>query len=69
VAKEQVRHLSAVFISIFAQSGYITKEEAKEISGLDGHEFEKAYDAATTITGKTKQAKGQKRDRFMEHFF
>ncbi len=69
MVKEKVKYLSAVFISIFAHAGHITKEDANEISGLDNHEFEKAYDAASNITEKTKQAKGQKRDRFMEHFF
>jgi len=69
MVKEQVKYLSAVFVSIFAHAGHITKKETKEITGLDDHEFGNAYDAATNITEKTKQAKGQKRDRFMEHFF
>ncbi|MGB5749659.1 MAG: hypothetical protein WBM69_21970 [Desulfobacterales bacterium] len=42
MAKEKVRHLSGVFASVFAHAGHITKEEAKEISGLADHEFEKA---------------------------
>lgn len=69
MVKEQVKHLSAVFVSIFAHAGHISKEEAKELTGMADHEFEKAYDAAANITEKTKKAKGQKRDRFMEHFF
>jgi hypothetical protein len=44
MAKEKVRHLSAIFASVFAHAGHITKEEAKEISGLADHEFETAYD-------------------------
>ena len=35
MAKEKVKHLSGVFASVFAHHGHITKEEAKEISGLD----------------------------------
>ena len=42
MAKEKVKHLSGVFASVFAHAGHITKEEAKEISGLADHEFEKA---------------------------
>ncbi len=57
MSKEQVRHLSAVFVSVFAHAGHITKEDAKEISGLADPEFEKAYTAATSITEKTSQAK------------
>ena len=34
MAKEKVKHLSGVFASVFAHHGHITKEEAKEISGL-----------------------------------
>jgi ElaB/YqjD/DUF883 family membrane-anchored ribosome-binding protein len=55
MAKEKVKHLSGVLASVFAQAGHITKEEAKEISGLADHEFEKAYNAAAKITEKTIQ--------------
>ena len=53
MAKEKVKHLSAVFTSVFAHAGHITKQEAKEISGLADHEFDKAYDAAAGIAEKT----------------
>jgi hypothetical protein len=69
MAKEQVKHLSAVFTSMFAHAGHITKEEAQEISGMDDHEFEKAYEAAANINKNNRLASGQKRDRFMAHFF
>ena len=52
MAKEKVKHLSAVFASVFAHAGHITKEEAREISGLADHEFDTAYDAAAGITEK-----------------
>jgi hypothetical protein len=68
MAKEKVKHLSGVLASVFAQAGHITKEEAKEISGLADHEFEKAYNAAAKITEKTIQPQGDKMDRFLEHF-
>lgn len=68
MAKEKVRHLSAVFTSVFAHTGYISKEDAKEISGLEDSEFEKAYAKASTITEKAMQAEGRKMDKFLEHF-
>ena len=49
MAKEKVKHLSGVFASVFAHAGHITKEDAKEISGLDDHSFEHAYDKAANI--------------------
>ncbi len=69
MAKEQVKQISAVFTSMFAHAGHMTKEEAKEISGMDDHEFEKVYEAAANTNKTTKQANGQKRDLFMAHFF
>jgi hypothetical protein len=50
--KEKVKHLSGVFASVFAHAGHITKEEAKEISGLADHEFQKAYDSASITSLK-----------------
>ena len=68
MAKEKVKHLSAVFASVFAHAGHISKEEAKEISGLDDHAFEHAYDRASNIAGKVMQHEGEKMDKFLEHF-
>ena len=68
MAKEKVKHLSGVFASVFAHAGHITKEEAKEISGLADHEFEKAYDKASGIAENILQHEGKKIDKFMEHF-
>ena len=67
MAKEKVKHLSAVFASVFAQHGHITKEEAKDISGLEDHEFEKAYEKASNIADKVMQHEGDKMDKFLEH--
>ncbi|UCE83927.1 MAG: hypothetical protein JSV47_05280 [Deltaproteobacteria bacterium] len=68
MAKEKVKQMTGVFASAFAHAGHITKEEAKEISGLPDHEFEKAYDKAASISEKMMQAGGKKMDKFLEHF-
>ena len=68
MAKEKVRHLSGVFASVFSHAGHITKEDAKEISGLADREFEKAYDKASSIAEKAIQHEGEKMDKFLEHF-
>jgi len=68
MAKEKVKHLSAVFASVFAHHGHITKDEAQEISGLADHEFDHAYDKAAGIADKVMQHEGEKMEKFMEHF-
>ena len=68
MAKEKVKHLSGVFASVFAHAGHITKEDAKEISGLDDHAFEHAYDKASNIAESVMQHEGEKMDKFLEHF-
>ena len=68
MAKEKVRHLGGVFASVFAHAGHISKEDAKEISGLDDSEFEKAYDKASNIAESVMQHEGEKMDKFLEHF-
>ncbi len=67
MAKEKVKHLSAVFASVFARYGHISKEEAKEISGLADHEFDSAYDKASKIAEEIMQHEGDKMDKFLEH--
>ena len=68
MAKEKVKQLSGVFVSVFAHAGHITKEDAHEISGLSDHEFEKAYDKAANIVENVMQYEGDKMDKFLEHF-
>jgi hypothetical protein len=68
MAKEKVRKLNGVLASVFAHAGHITKDEAKEISGLEDHEFEKAYNRASNIAEKVMQHEGDKMDKFLEHF-
>ncbi len=68
MSKEKVKHLNGVFASVFAHAGRLTKEEAKEISNLADHEFDKAYEKAAIITDKVMQTDGNKMDKFLEHF-
>jgi len=68
MAKEKVKHLSGVFASVFAHAGHISKEDAREISGLADHEFEQAYDKAANIAESVMQHEGEKMDKFLEHF-
>jgi hypothetical protein len=68
MAKEKVKHMTGVFASVFAHAGHISKEDAKEISGLDDERFEKAYGKASNIAEKLMKAEGNKMDKFLEHF-
>ena len=67
MAKEKLKYLNGVFSSVFAHQGHITKEDAKEISGLADQEFEKAYDKASYIAENVMQHEGDKMDKFLEH--
>ncbi|MFC1821949.1 hypothetical protein ACFL9T_04520 [Thermodesulfobacteriota bacterium] len=66
--KEKIRKLSGVFSSVFAHMGHISKDDAKEISGLDDHVFKEAYSKASQIADKIMDTGGKKMDKFMEHF-
>ena len=68
MSKEIVKNMTGVFASAFAHAGHITKEEAKEISGLPHDEFEKVYTKASNIAEKVMQHEGSKMDKFLEHF-
>ena len=68
MSKEKVKHMTGVFASAFAHAGHISKEEAKEISGLSDHDFEKVYNKAANIADKVIQHEGNKMDKFLEHF-
>ena len=68
MAKEKVKHLSGVFASVFAHAGHISKEDAKEISGLEDHEFEKAYDKASNIADSVMQHEREKMDKLSTAF-
>jgi hypothetical protein len=77
--KEKVRKMTGIFASVFAHTGHISKDDAKEISGLDDPDFDEAYSEASNIAdkfmdaegekmGKFMDAEGKKMDKFMEHF-
>lgn len=68
MSKQHVRKMTAVLASIFAHTGHITKDEAKEISGLEGSAFEEAFYKASRIADKFIEAESVKMDRFAEHF-
>ena len=68
MAKEKVKNMTGVFASVFAHAGHISKEEAKEISGLDEASFETAYGKAANIADKLMKTEGNKMDKFLEHF-
>ena len=50
--KEHVQKVNAVICAYFVHAGHLTKEEAKEMSGLDADHFEDAYAKAGTIFAK-----------------
>lgn len=68
MAKEQIRCMTGVFAAVFAHLGHISKEEAKEISGLGDEEFEKVYAKASNIAGALVDAKGKKMNTLLDHF-
>jgi len=67
MSKEKVRQLNGVMASVFAHAGHITKDEAREISGLEDHEFEKTYSRASEIVDSVMKHEGDKMDKFLEH--
>jgi len=68
MVKEHIRKMSGILASVFAHTGHISKDEAKEISGLDDNAFEEAFEKASRIADKFMEAEGKKLDKFSEHF-
>jgi hypothetical protein len=66
--QDKVRRLTGVMASIFSHIGHISKEEAKNISGLGDNEFNKAYEKAAGISDWILNTEGNKMDALMEHF-
>ena len=56
------------FAAIFAHTGHISKEDAREISGLDEGAFEHAFNKAAVVAEKFMNAEGQKLEKLLEHF-
>lgn len=50
--QEPVKKVHAVICAYFAHTGYLTKEEARELCGLDESHFEEAYAKAGNIFNK-----------------
>lgn len=50
--KEPVKKVNAVICAYFAHTGYLSKEEARELCGLDESHFEEAYAKAGNIFNK-----------------
>ncbi len=67
MAKEKIRRMNGVIASVFSHTGYISKEDAREISGLDDSEFDKVYAKAAAISQKIINTGGNKVDAFIEH--
>lgn len=68
MAKEKVKRMAGVFASVFAHKGHISKEDAKEISGLDDSAFEEVYAKASNVADRLDESGGKKMDKFLEHF-
>lgn len=66
--KKQIREMTGVLAAVFAHTGHISKEDAKEISGLDDSSFEEAYQKASTIAEKVMNAGGNKMEAFLAHY-
>lgn len=67
MSKEKVRRLNGVIASVFCHTGYISKEDAKEISGLADSEFAEVHAQAAAISQQIIEAKGNKVDAFITH--
>jgi len=68
MSKKAVQKMSGVFAAVFAHHGHISKDEAREISGLKDHEFEHVYEKASKIAERMMKAEGNKMESFLEHF-
>ncbi len=64
--KEKVKKMTGIFASFFAHTGHISKDEAKEISGLDDESFDEAYSEAYNIADKFMETEGENMDKFMD---
>ncbi len=68
MSKEKVRKMTGVLAAVFSHTGHISKEDAKEISGLDEGAFEKVYAKAANIADKMSKAEGHKMQKFLEYY-
>ena len=68
MAKEKIKKMTGVFAAVFSHAGHISKEDAKEISGLDDSSFEEVYAKASNVAEKLMKAEGDRMDKFLDHF-
>jgi hypothetical protein len=66
--KQEIKKMTGIFAAVFAHTGHISKEDAKEISGLDDNSFEEAYQKASTAADKIMKAGGKKMETFIAHY-
>ena len=66
--KENIKKMTGLFAAVFAHTGHISKEDAKEISGLDDGTFEQVYQKASTIADKVTKTEGKKMDAFLDRY-
>jgi hypothetical protein len=64
---EHVKKVNAVVCAYFAHTGYLTREEAKELCGLDETHFEEAYAKAGNIFSKIGTAPDKGVSKLFEH--
>jgi hypothetical protein len=65
MAKDTVRRINGVIASVFCHTGYISKDDAQDISGLDDRQFDEVFAKAAGISQKIILAKGNKVDAFI----
>ena len=68
MSKENVRKMAGMFSAMFSHTGHISKEEAKEISGLDDETFEEVHSKASNIIERFMDHEEKKVDKLMDHF-
>jgi len=68
MSKEDVRKMTGMFAAMFSHTGHISREEAKEISGLDAETFEEVHSKASNIIERFEQHEEKRVDKLMDHF-
>lgn len=68
MSKEDVRKMTGMFAAMFSHTGHISREEAKEISGLDAETFEEVHFKASNIIQRFEQHEERRVDMLMDHF-
>ena len=65
--KEHVKKVNAVICAYFAHTGYLTKEEARELCGLNESAFDEAYAKAGNIFSKIGSEPDKGASKLFEH--